>query len=127
VADLRRRIGELVDSLEHSFEFFYLKRAHCRCGSTGAGTSRCANRRSAEIGAGNTQVAMPGDDAGDRHADEVVARCDGRVLALAVRWPLILPCLLFHPEDMRQRLNLRWADGCRASAWRWATTSTTWR
>jgi len=94
-----------VDSLEHDFEFFYLKRQHSPQLEEYLHRWNFVAREIAEpaamAGYGITQVAMP-------HAEEVVrglrdavaARFDGRVLALAVRWPLIPTlCLeLFHPD-----------------------------
>jgi hydroxymethylpyrimidine pyrophosphatase-like HAD family hydrolase len=94
-----------VDSEEHGFEFFYLKREHSPQLEEYLTRWHFVSREIADpaemAGFGITQVAMPHSDAVVRGLrDAVAARYDGRVLALAVRWPLIPTlCLeLFHPE-----------------------------
>lgn len=94
-----------VDSLEHDFEFFYLKRELSPVLEEYLARWNFAAREISDPqemeGYDVTQVAMPGDDQlVISKRDEVAASYDGRVLALAVRWPLIPSlCLeLFHPE-----------------------------
>jgi len=94
-----------VDTQAHDFEFFYLKREHSPLLDEYLTRWNFAARVIADPlemeGYRVTQVAMPhADDVVRARRDEIAARYDSRVLALAVRWPLIPTlCLeLFHPD-----------------------------
>jgi len=94
-----------VDSQKYDFEFFYLKREHSpvldiylkRWGFIAREITDIQEMEGYEI----TQVAMPCPDEEVRRLRDVVrAQYDSRVLALAVRWPLVdaMALELFHPD-----------------------------
>ena len=94
-----------VDASQTGFEFFYLERQPTAALEEylrrWAKEARRISDPAEMVGYEITQVAMPApDDEVLRLRDEIRARFDGQVLALAVRWPLIpaRTLELFNPE-----------------------------
>ena len=93
-----------VNSREQGFEYYFLDRQHTpeleeymqRYGFNIRRVQDCVQLDGAPV----TQIAMPGpEEVVRRLRDEISARFEGRVLALAVRWPLlnVLALELFNP------------------------------